>query len=273
MITESRITLRDGAELFRYDSRAENEKAHLLFVHGYAEHSKRYVEFAQALNQKNISFTSYDHRGHGQSSGLMAYIRRFSDLIQDLDEVAEILDTKSPTFIMGHSMGGLVGLNHLLQTKRTYSGFICSSAALEIDPDMSPILQKLAPVMGFLFPKLPTQPLDTTYLTRSPDNHRRYFSDPLIYTKGMRARTAAEMIKTIKKTRTRFHEFTRPFLVLHGESDRLTMPSGSVKFHGDASSEDKSIRTYPGLYHELVFEPEKDEIIKDIIDWILSRVD
>lgn len=267
----SKITLRDGCHLTTYSSLIAEPKAHLLFVHGYAEHAGRYVELASLLNEKGISFTAYDHRGHGNSDGLKAYIRRFEDLVLDLEEVAISVNDSVPMFIMGHSLGGLIALNHLFKDQRKYAGFICSSAALEIDPDMSPLLQKLAPIIGFLFPKLPTEPLDRTYLTRSPLNLENYIQDPLIYTKGTRARTGAEMLKAIRKSRLRFGEIELPLLVQHGTADGLTMPGGSKKLHQEANSSDKTIHLYPGLYHELVFEPEREKVLSNIIEWMLLR--
>ena len=267
----SKITLRDGYNLTIYSAHVSEPKAHLLFVHGYAEHAGRYDAFATFLNEHEISFTGYDHRGHGHSDGLKAYIRKFEDLVFDLDEVSTSLNFDAPVFIMGHSLGGLIALNHLFAKQDLYSGFICSSAALEIDPEMSPFLQKLAPIIGLIFPKMPTEPLDKTYLTRSPENLQSYMNDPLIYTSGTRARTGAEMLKAIRKSRLRFNEIQLPLLVQHGTADRLTMPGGSSKLHDEAFSSDKAINLYEGLYHELIFEPERAKISKNITDWILSR--
>ena len=142
---------------------------------------------------------------------------------------------------------------------------------LEIDKNLSPLLQWLAPILGFLFPKLPTEKLDKTYLTRSPENLEAYTNDPLIYLGGTRARTGAEMLKAIKTGREGFSKITVPLLVSHGEADRLTMPAGSRLLAKKASSEDKTLKTYPGLYHELLHEPEKSQIMEDFSRWLLER--
>lgn len=271
-MNESTVTLKDNTKLRKYEWLVHMPRAHLVFVHGYAEHAGRYDTFGKRLNDKNISLTAYDQRGFGQSDGLIAYIARFDHLINDLEEVLSTIHSDSPLFIMGHSMGGLVVTTYAIDKDTSkISGIISSSGALELDPNLSPILQKLAPILGFLFPKLKTEPLDKTYLTRSPENLENYMNDPLIYLKGTRARTGAEMLKKIKSTSTRFNEVKVPLLVLHGDADRLTMPGGSQKLYDQSHSEDKTLKLYPGLYHELVFEPEGKEVVNDVLSWIVKR--
>jgi len=62
-------------------------------------------------------------------------------------------------------------------------------------------------------------------------------------------------------------------LVLHGSADTVTDPVGSQKLYEEASSTDKTLKVYEGFFHDLLFEPERDDIAKDIIDWLCSRVD
>lgn len=269
---ESKRSLKDGTGIHMYEWHVDNPKAHLLFVHGYAEHAGRYDVFGKFLNEQGISLSAYDQRGFGKSDGLKAYVKRFDQLIEDLDEVLNVIEGDVPVFLMGHSMGGLVVSMFAARNESAkVAGVISSSGALELDPNLSPILQRLAPILGFLFPKLPTEPLDKTYLTRSPENMERYMNDPLIYLKGTRARTGAELIKSIKAISKVVDKINLPLLILHGDADRLTMPGGSQQLYDGAKSKDKTLKLYPGLYHELVFEPEGREVMKDLVEWILGR--
>lgn len=265
-------TLKDGIRIQQYEWPVKNPKAHLIIVHGYAEYAARYDHFAQHLNENGVSVTSYDQRGYGHSDGLSAYIRRFSDYVDDLEEILSGIQTEAPFFLMGHSMGGQVCVQYALnKSTERFKGMIITSALLEIDKDLSPILQLLAPILGAIFPKLPTEKLDKTYLTRSPEVLEAYMNDPLIYLKGTRARTGAEMLKAIKESRKRFGEISIPILVAHGDADRLTMPGGSKKLYEDAASNDKTLKIYPGLYHELLNEPERQQIMEDFTNWIVTR--
>ncbi|KAG6745713.1 hypothetical protein POTOM_050216 [Populus tomentosa] len=60
-------------------------------------------------------------------------------------------------------------------------------------------------------------------------------------------------------------------LVLHGAADTVTDPDASRKLYEEASSTDKTIKLLEGFVHDLLFEPERDEIMKDIIDWLNCR--
>ncbi|KAG6745714.1 hypothetical protein POTOM_050217 [Populus tomentosa] len=82
------------------------------------------------------------------------------------------------------------------------------------------------------------------------------YSDPLVYT---------GFIRNLKRLRV-------PFLVLHGAADTVTDPDASRKLYEEASSTDKTIKLLEGFLHDLLFEPERDEIMKDIIDWLNCRV-
>jgi acylglycerol lipase len=59
-------------------------------------------------------------------------------------------------------------------------------------------------------------------------------------------------------------EIEVPLLVLHGESDKLTDYKGSVAFKANAGS-NVSLETFPGLYHEIHNEPEKQMVFDKII--------
>jgi acylglycerol lipase len=63
-----------------------------------------------------------------------------------------------------------------------------------------------------------------------------------------------------------------PFLVLHGSDDQVTDPKGSKELYDQASSPHKNIKLYPGLLHDILFEPERIGIIQDIIGWMDTRL-
>jgi len=271
-IQTSYLTSFDRKQLHLISSIVEHEKAKLLLIHGYAEHSARYYHFIEALNEQGISFYSFDLRGHGKSEGLRAYIRRMEDVFSDVDSVIKHYNLSGNTFLMGHSLGGLIATQYTVTRDQTqFNGLITSGAALAIDPNLSPFLQKLAPILGAILPKLKTEKLDVSTLTRSPEVLQAYESDPMVYREGTRARTGAEMLKAIRETGAAVEKITIPLLAMHGSEDRTTMPSGTEHLFAKARSVDKQLKIYEGLFHELVNEPERDQVIQDIHTWILER--
>ena len=59
-----------------------------------------------------------------------------------------------------------------------------------------------------------------------------------------------------------------PLLIMHGEDDALTSPDGSRALYDRAASADKSLKLYPGLYHEIFNELEKDAVLDEMTRWL-----
>ena len=62
-----------------------------------------------------------------------------------------------------------------------------------------------------------------------------------------------------------------PLLVLHGTGDLVVDPRGSRELHARARSTDKTVKLYEGLYHDLLHEPEKEQVMADLIEWLDAR--
>ena len=65
---------------------------------------------------------------------------------------------------------------------------------------------------------------------------------------------------------------TLPMLMLHGDADVLTSPDGSRYLHQHISSTDKTLTMYPGLYHEILNEPERQDVLDQILSWCEARL-
>lgn len=66
-----------------------------------------------------------------------------------------------------------------------------------------------------------------------------------------------------------------PFIVLHGEDDKVTDKEASKLLYEVASSNDKTLKLYPEMWHSLLFgEPlEKSELVfNDIVQWMETRI-
>ena len=262
-----------GHKLFTHKWQTEKANAQVIIVHGLAEHGFRYGHFAGILNKAGIDVVSYDHFGHGRSEGLRCYIPRFDVYIDDLRFILQSHIRELPTFLFGHSMGGLIATKYCIAGgQKDLAGLITSGAALKLDDNLSPLLKKLAPLLSFLLPKLPTQALEKKYVTRDPKVLEAYLNDPLVYQKGIRARLGHELLKSIDTIHRSFHLLNLPLLALHGQADKLVDPRGTENLYLNAGSKDKMLNLYPGLYHEIINEPEGEDVMSDIRDWMLARV-
>jgi alpha-beta hydrolase superfamily lysophospholipase len=77
---------------------------------------------------------------------------------------------------------------------------------------------------------------------------------------------------SMKQTLAHASEISLPILIMHGEDDTLTSPDGSREFFAHAGSTDKTLKIYPGLYHEIFNEPEKDAVLGEMTDWLEAHL-
>ena len=81
---EETVTTTDGLRLYLRRHELASPHGEVLIVHGFGEHSGRYVELTTHLVDNNYSVTAYDHRGHGLSDGLPGHVESFSEYDEDL---------------------------------------------------------------------------------------------------------------------------------------------------------------------------------------------
>jgi alpha-beta hydrolase superfamily lysophospholipase len=62
-----------------------------------------------------------------------------------------------------------------------------------------------------------------------------------------------------------------PLLLLHGEADRVCPPRASRAFHGQLQGAGHRLRVYPKLRHEILNEPEQEQVFEDLLSWVLER--
>ncbi|XP_038895199.1 monoacylglycerol lipase [Benincasa hispida] len=250
----------------------------VVLLHGLNEHSGRYSDFANQLNANGYKVFGMDWIGHGGSDGLHAYVHSLDDAVSDLKSYLQkvLADNPGlPCFLFGHSTGGAIVLKAVLDPsiRSCISGVVLTSPAVGVQPS-HPIYAVLAPIVSLLFPRLQVGSANKTSLpvTRDPDALVAKYSDPLVYTGAIRVRTGYEILKISSYLQQNLRKISVPFLVLHGTADEVTDPTASQKLYDEASSTDKSIRLLQGLLHDLLFEPERQSIMKDIIDWMNGRL-
>ncbi len=274
--TTGTLSAHDGLQLFtRTWQPDEPAKGALLLVHGINEHSGRYEYMASHLVAHGIAVYSYDHRGHGQSAGPRVYVDSFDEYVDDLAIVFRNIRVQTgelPLFLLGHSLGGLIASLFVVNHRPELHALILSSPALQIPPDVSPLAQKIVGVINRVAPRLIMGKLEIDHISRVEAVREAYLADPLTNNKGIRARVGYEVLKATRHVRQHPEAFTMPLYLFHGTADRITDPNGSKWLYDEAPSADKSLRLFDGLYHETMNEPERDEVLAELTDWITVRI-
>lgn len=250
-------------------------KAVVIIVHGYAEHSGRYANLAARLTSHGYAVYAFDLRGHGRSEGARAFVWSFEEYLADLEHfLAHVKERepRKPTFVLGHSMGGEVVALLAATRKLEVRGLVLSGPLLKIGEAVSPLLQRFSLIVGYILPKFPGVKLDSRDLSRDRQVVSDYDNDPLVYRGRMPARTGAEILRATKRINSWIEAITLPLLILHGTADRLADVQGSKQLYARAGSPDKTLKLYQGFYHEVLNEPEKAQVLADLLEWLDAHV-
>lgn len=243
----------------------------VVLVHGYGEHSGRYQHVAAKLVDAGWGVFTLDHRGHGRSQGPRADVENLDWLLADVDymvDEAMAADGGRKPVLLGHSMGGSVAAAFALEHQERLTGLVLSGPALDVS-DATPLPLRLgAQVVPIAWPGAPTIALPPEAVSRDPEVVAAYASDPLVHHGRVPARTGREILKAADRVLKRAGEITLPVLVMHGSADRLAAPKGSERFIAKVGSADQTLEIYDGLFHEIFNEPEKDQVLADLISWL-----
>ncbi|MCC6624728.1 MAG: lysophospholipase [Deltaproteobacteria bacterium] len=249
-------------------------RALVLVSHGVAEHMGRYQHVSDALVAAGYAVARLDHRGHGASGGPRVFVERFGDYVTDLHAVLGVVKLRvgaPKTFLLGHSMGGLIAIHHLLAHPGAVDGAVVSGPALGLSLAVPAWKDALGKVMSTVWPKLaiPTG-VDPGLVSRDPAVVSAYANDPQV-TKKATARWYTELLAAQKDANERALELGGPLLVLVGGLDKLVSVSAIERWFPRVAAQDKTIIPYPALYHEVMNEPEKDVVLGDIRRWLDAR--
>ncbi|CAH9126640.1 unnamed protein product [Cuscuta epithymum] len=253
-------------------------KGILIVIHGLNEHGGRYAQFARQLNSYNYGVYAMDWIGHGGSDGLHGYVPSLDNVVKDTGAFLEKVKQENPRvpcFLFGHSTGGAIVLKAASYSfiEKMLEGLILTSPALRVKP-ANPIVGAVAPFFSLIAPRYQFKGSHKRGIpvSRDPAALVAKYSDPLVYTGPLRIRTGHEILRITSYLMRNLKSVRVPFFVLHGTADRVTDPLASQDLYNESPSPFKDIKLYEGFLHDLLFEPEHEEIAQDIINWMDKKL-
>jgi alpha-beta hydrolase superfamily lysophospholipase len=244
----------------------------LVISHGLAEHGGRYAALAEQLVGHNCAVYALDHRGHGRSGGPRANIERFEYVVSDLGTFigrAQRQHPGVPVVLLGHSMGGAIALACALRFQDVLRALVLSAPALA-PPEPPAGLRRLALRASSAWrPDAGVLQLQAAYVSRDPDVVHAYERDPLVFRGPIPARTVAELLDGMELIAAHADQLRLPVLVQHGTADRL-VPLAAVQpvYQRLGLPKRRTVHLYDGLYHEVYNEPERDRVMRDLVNWL-----
>ena len=254
----------------------ENPEAAVILVHGMFEHARRYEELAEYLAGHGLSTFVLDLRGHGASEGRRGHVRSFDVLLQDLDrfrrEVRGLVTVDLPLFLIGHSLGGLVGLRYLEEYEVSFHGAVITSPWLGTAVSIPRWQVLMAAVLNRVLPAFPFPfKLDASELTQDPDRAADYRDDPQIHS-TITPRLFTEISSAIETALRRGDRIGVPVLFLLAGADTIVDTQRSLAFARSLPSQDITVEVLEGQYHEVLQERDRAQTMAEVRSWIQDHL-
>lgn len=283
------ITNTDGFDLFVRILSCENPKGIIQILHGVAEHSGNYMDFAKYLNENGYIVAVSDHRGHGKSISTAypnGYMKRTEEIVDDEIMLAKFMKERYPDldyYLLGHSMGSMLARLFLRKNDKLIDKLILTgtvpvnkAAGLGVffynfvnfyltDRGESKLIDSIVGAKGLDF------------ISYDEENIRIKSKDPLRifnYRRGY-SKTLIEINKKLGQKSS--YQLENPDLKIYnmvGEDDIITKGekgvASSIKYLKDLGYKNISNKVYEGMKHEILNEANRKEVYQDILE-VLSE--
>ena len=279
-------------------------KAIVQIVHGISERLERYDELVQFLNDQGILVVGEDHMGHGLSvtektprcyfaGGWFGAVEDTQRLTKDtMDQYPGV-----PYFYYGHSMGSFMTRTILAKyPDAPISGAILCGTGwqkpalitaakvvakivgkIKGDTHPSSLMRKLA--FGSYNDRIDPVRTGLDWLTRDEQSVDAYIADPLC------GGTASAGLMADMMDGFRFNQDPRnlnamnkelPVFFIAGDADPVGDYGKGILYTAEmfrkAGMKQVDVKIYPLCRHELHNERNKDEVRRDVADWILKTI-
>ncbi len=250
-------------------------RAAVLMLHGWSDHAGRWTHVAEHVRDAGFAAYVLDQRGHGRSGGRRGHLSRFSQLLGDLQAFRRAVRLRSdrpvPQVLFGHSFGGLVALRYLeTQPGDPLAAAIVSAPALGLafQPPMWKLL--LGRLLEDLWPTLALGTgIDTDHLSRDPAINAAYEADAAVHDL-MTAGAWRELQWARRAVVADGDRIDTPLLFLLAGEDRISDAQLARAF-ADALKTRVQVRWYPEMYHELLNDPQRDQVLGDILAFLAQQ--
>jgi len=255
----------------------EKSKAVVQVVHGFAEHSGRYMNVVNQLTPLGYIIYANDHRGHGKSDGKRNYVDYFDQYIEDEKKLYDLIKNKHhnlPIFMLGHSMGSMIALVFTKKYEPLLRGLILSGTGTGAGESISKTLKVIVKVLAKITPKKYINPgLEADKLSHDSEVVQAYENDPLVNADKITIRLGWELMNNFEKFDSITDNLKLPLLVQCGSEDSLIKGSEEV-LRNAFNMEDKTILIYEGLYHEVYNEikEESEKVLNDLSNWLDKHI-
>lgn len=278
-------------------------RALVQIAHGAAEHCARYDRFARRLAGHGLAVVASDHRGHGATApytGGLGVVgpSGWRAVVEDLAAVGERVRTELsgvPLVLFGHSMGSQLARDYVQEHGSEVAGLILSGTfrslpgavtetALrqlerEIDAGGRDVLSPFVPELFGSFNAPYRHRTGYEWLSRDEAEVDAYVADERCgfpFSAGL----ALDWVLGVRKINDprQLDRIPRdlPIHVAVGDQDPChqgtTLVSELLEDFRYLGVRDVTWRTYQDARHEILNETNRDQVERDLLEWLDSRL-
>ncbi len=276
VIQEGICSRRNQPDLFYRYLPGERRDACLVILHGFAEHSGRYLELMDVLKQTSLPILAGDLRGHGRSGGVRVHVDAWRDYWMDVQDLLAYVQERHgvppQTLLIGHSLGGLIALDGALQEPAGLKGLILSSPCLGLR--IPALLRGLNAILQSVMPQwYHPHPVNAGDLTHDPAVSAAYEQDEWVQ-KKISARLVFEMLQCMQRLEEGTLRLTVPVFFLAAAEEHVVDLGRTLVVYARLDAPLKRLRCFEGFRHEIFNELQKQiaydavlEAIRKILDF------
>lgn len=252
-----------------------NSTGLVILLHGIGEHIGRYQHLFEYFNRHDFTVAAFDLTGHGRSAGPRGYAPNYASVLDDIDQFvqdARALYPSLPLFLYGHSMGGNLVANYVMRRAVKVDGVVLSCPGF-LPRAMGPRWKYLLASLFYrLLPGLTvSNEVDSRYLSRDRQVVEQYRDDALTHDR-ISLRFAIELIRAGKWALDHAEKFSLPLLMMQAGRDELVDADVNLQFARQVSGPCE-IRLWAEQFHELHNEPEYEQVLAYVIQWMRRRIE
>ncbi|MEO8378704.1 MAG: bifunctional alpha/beta hydrolase/class I SAM-dependent methyltransferase [Acidobacteriota bacterium] len=249
-------------------------KRAVVLVHRGHEHSGRLVDVVEQLALDDVAFFAWDSRGHGRSPGDRGDAPSFSRLVKDLDAFVRYVSTEhgipiENIIVLGHSVGAVTVASWVHDFAPPIRGMVLVTPALRVKlyvPFARTGLKLLQAMRGGKKSYVQSY-VKPTMLTHDKEQAQRYADDPLI-TKAIAVNVLLDLYEIAERVVADAGAIRVPVLLLSGGADWVVDVKEQRKFFDRLGSTRKRMRVFAGMYHDLLHEAGRAEVLGEIRDFL-----
>ncbi len=300
---EQHIAVGDGHAIPLYTWETISPRAIVHIMHGMSEHALCYEDTALALTEAGYGVAAHDHRCHGHACaqeklGQASERDSFARICDDVLLVNTQLRHQYPglpIYLLGHSMGSFIaqifaqqhpGLIHALLLEGSgynpvwflrLAAFIARVEVYRQGADaQSRLLHRMS--FGDFNRHFRSPRTDYDWLSRDQAFVDRYMADPLCGRQVSNlfwAQMLRALIPMSRPEQMRHIDSSLPIYLFSGDCDPVGHMGRSVgKLQHKlkrAHIRQVDLRLYPQARHDLLHETCRDEVIRDLLDWLQGQ--